>query len=190
MKRRAPSESGLTVRVGQLGTVEQVQQSLELASVVGTGVELEGKPASIKSSSDSIQASTALSFLSCAVSFSSCFPRLRDASILISTPGSRRQLSIDKNERKRDSDEPDAPLLGEDDPAVGEVDVVIGGEKGNEAHHGTKEGFHDGLDVEAQPPQGLGNNLTGGSGFIWRRIRAFRSFKHPKKPRPSQVNSE
>lgn len=189
MKRRASSEGGLTVQVGQLGTVEQVQQSLELASVVGTGVELEGKPASIKSSSDSIQASTALSFLSCAVSFSSCFPRLRDASILISTPGSRRQLSIDKNERKRERDEPDAPLLGEVDSAVGEVDVVIGGEQGNQGNDGTNEGFHDGLDVEAQPPPSLGNSLSGGSGFIWRRICAFRSFKHPKKPRPGQVSS-
>ncbi|MCP9886990.1 hypothetical protein KBY96_03445 [Cyanobium sp. ATX 6A2] len=147
----------MAVEISQLRAVEQVQQSLELASVVGAGVELEGKPASIKSSSDSIQARIALSFLSCSVSFSSCFPRLRDASILISTSGSRRQLSIDKNERKRERDEPHAPLLGEVDSAVGDVDVVIRGEQGNQGNDGAKQGFHDGLDVEAQPVPGLGN---------------------------------
>ena len=47
-------------------------------------------------------------------------------SICISLAGSRRQLSIRKNERKGGSDEPDAPLLLEREPAVGEVDVVIG----------------------------------------------------------------
>jgi hypothetical protein len=38
-------------------------------------------------------------------------------------------LSIDKNERKRESDEPDAPLLLERELALVEVDVVIRGEE-------------------------------------------------------------
>jgi hypothetical protein len=40
-------------------------------------------------------------------------------------------LSIRKNERKGESDEPDAPLLLERELAVGEVDVVIGGKQRN-----------------------------------------------------------
>ena len=65
---------------------------------------------------------------SCSMSLSSCFSR-------ISLAGSRRQLSIRKNERKGGSDEPDTPLLLERELAVGEVDVVIGGEKSNQANN-------------------------------------------------------
>jgi len=90
---------------------DQTQQSLEFASIDGGGVELEGNPASIKSISECIH-------LSNAISLSSCFSR-------ISLSGSRRQLSIRKKERKGDSDEPDAPLLLERELAVGEGDVVI-----------------------------------------------------------------
>ena len=90
--------------------VEQVQQSLEGAAIAGGGVELEGKSASIKSSSECIQSSNASSFSSCI--------------LRCSAAGSRRQLSIDKKERKGDSDEPDAPLLLERELTVGEVDVV------------------------------------------------------------------
>ena len=68
-------------------------------------------------------------------------------SICISLAGSRRQLSIRKNERKGESDEPDAPLLGE-------VDVVIGGEKSNQANNAAKDGFQQGLAVKPQPPPG------------------------------------
>ena len=85
---------------------------------------MEGKSASIKSISECIQSSNASSFSSC---FVLCFER----SICISTAGSRRQLSIRKNERKGESDEPDAPLLLERELAVGEVDVVIGGKQRN-----------------------------------------------------------
>ena len=45
--------------IGHLRAVEQVQQSLELAAVTCGGVELEGKSASIKSSSECIQSSNA-----------------------------------------------------------------------------------------------------------------------------------
>ena len=113
--------------------------------MTGGGVELEGKSASIKSISDSIQASNALSFFSCSISFSSCFSR-------ISLAGSRRQLSIDKNQRKGDNDEPDAPLLGDLEALVREVDVVIGREQRDQANNGAKHGFNKRLAVEPQPP--------------------------------------
>ena len=96
-----------------LRSVEQVQQSLQGAAVVGGGVELEGKSASIKSCSI-----CTLPCFRCSISLSSCFSR-------ISLTGSRRQLSIRKNERKGDNDEPDPPLLLERELAVGEVDVAI-----------------------------------------------------------------
>ena len=88
----------------------------------------DGKSASIKSISECIQSSNASSFSS---SFSSSFVLCFERSICISQAGSRRQLSIRKNERKGGSDEPDAPLLLEREPAVGEVDVVIGGKQRN-----------------------------------------------------------
>jgi hypothetical protein len=95
-----------------LRAIEQAQQSLEFAAVAWGGVELEGKSASIKSSSECIQSSNA-------ISFSSCILRC-------SAAGSRRQLSIRKNERKGENDEPDAPLLGEGESSAWEGDVVIG----------------------------------------------------------------
>jgi hypothetical protein len=101
-----------------LRAVEQAQQSLEFAAIACGGVELEGKSASIKSISECIHFSNA-------ISLSSCFVLCSERSICISTTGSRRQLSIRKNERKGDSDEPDAPLLGDWELAEEEVDVVI-----------------------------------------------------------------
>jgi hypothetical protein len=83
----------LAVELSQFRAVEQTQQSLELAAVVGGAVELEGKSASIKSISECIQSSNA-------ISFSICILRC-------SAAGSRRQLSIRKNERKGERDEPD-----------------------------------------------------------------------------------
>ena len=124
---RPAGGSGLSSTAIQLShpwAVEQVQQSLERAAIAGGGVELEGKSASIKSISECIQ-------LSNASSFSSCFVLCSERSICISLAGSRRQLSIDKNERKGESDEPDAPLLLERELAEGEVDVVIGGKQRN-----------------------------------------------------------
>ena len=115
-------------QLGHRWAVEQTQQSLERATIDSGGVELEGNPASIKSISDSIHSSNASSF-------SSCFVLCSERSICISLAGSRRQLSIRKNERKGGSDEPDTPLLLERELAVGEVDVVIGGEKSNQANN-------------------------------------------------------
>ncbi|MFM7674934.1 MAG: hypothetical protein ACKO5F_04990, partial [Synechococcus sp.] len=153
MSKRLLSAERLAEQKLHPRAVEQVQQSLELATVVGGGVELEGKSASIKSSSDSIHSSNALSLLSCAISISSCFVLCSERSICISTTGSRRQLSIDNNERKRDSDEPDAPLLVEGELALGEVDVAIRGEQSDQANNAAEHGFHQGFAVEPQAPQ-------------------------------------
>jgi hypothetical protein len=133
------------IKLSHPWAADQAQQSLEFAAVVGGGVELEGKSASIKSISECIQFSNARSFSSRIERFSSSFSR-------ISLAGSRRQLSIDKNERKRDSDEPDAPLLGEGELALGEVDVVIGRKQSNQADNAAEHGFHQGFAVEPETP--------------------------------------
>ena len=157
--------SSTAKQLGHLWAVEQTQQSLECAAIVGGGVELEGKSASIKSISECIQFSNASSF-------SSCFVLCTERSICISTAGSRRQLSIRKNERKGGSDEPDTPLLLERELAVGEVDVVIGGEKSNQANNAANNGFQNCCAVEPQPPPGQ------------RRIHILRVSIHPKQPAP------
>ena len=41
--------------ISQLRAVEQAQQSLVFAAVIGGGIELEGRPASIKSNSECIK---------------------------------------------------------------------------------------------------------------------------------------
>ena len=157
--------SSTAKQLGHLWTVEQTQQSLECAAIVGGGVELEGNPASIKSISECIQFSNASSF-------SSCFVLCSERSICISTTGSRRQLSIRKNERKGGSDEPDTPLLLERELAVGEVDVVIGRKQSNQANNTANDGFQDCLAVKPKPPPGQ-----------W-YIQIPRSFTHPKQPDP------
>ena len=175
MSRGPLSAERLAKQIHHLRAVEQVQQSLELAAVVGGGVELEGKSASIKSISECIHSSNALSLLSCAISISSCFALCSERSICISTTGSRRQLSIDKNERKRDSDEPDAPLLLEGELALGEVDVVIRGEESDQANNAAEHGFHQGFAVEPEAPP--------------RRCRPQipRRSQHPKQPNRSPI---
>ena len=157
--------SSTAKELGHRWAVEQAQQSLECAAIDGGGVELEGKSASIKSISECIQFSNASSF-------SSCFVLCSERSICISTTGSRRQLSIRKNERKGGSDEPDTPLLLERELAVGEVDVVIGGEKSNQANNIANDGFQQGFAVEPQAPPGQ-----------W-CIQIPRNFLHPKQPDP------
>jgi len=145
MSSTACSGHPLAKEIGHLRAVEQAQQSLEFAAVGCGGVELEGKSASIKSSSECIQ-------LSNASSFSSCFVLCAESSICISTTGSRRQLSIRKNERNRDKDEPDAPLLLERELAVGEVDVVIGRKQSDQTNNTANDGFQQGFAVEPQAP--------------------------------------
>ena len=171
--------SSTAIQLSKFRAVEQAQQSLEFAAVVGGGVELEGKSASIKSISECIQLSNALSLFSCSISFSictlsffSCFVLSFERSICISTTGSRRQLSIRKNERKGDNDEPHPPLLLERELAVGEVDVVIGRKQSNQANNTANDGFQDCLAVKPKPPPGQ-----------W-CIQIPRSFIHPKQPDP------
>ena len=148
-------------QLSHLRAVEQAQQSLECAAVACGGVELEGKSASIKSSSECIQLSNALSlssrsvsFFSCSISLSSCFVLCSERAICISTTGSRRQLSIDKKDRKRDSDEPDAPLLGETESLSWEVDVVIGRKESDQANNTANDGFQQSFSIKPQPPPG------------------------------------
>jgi hypothetical protein len=149
--------------IGHLRAVEQAQQSLEFAAVAWGGVELEGKSASIKSISECIQSSNA-------ISFSSCILRC-------SAAGSRRQLSIRKNERKGDSDEPDAPLLGEGENSAWEGDVIIGRKESDQANNTANDGFQQSFAIEPQPPPGR-----------W-RIQIPKNLIHPKQPRPTRSTS-
>ena len=146
---------------------EQGQQSLEGSPMIGGGVELEGKSASIKSISECIHFSNASSLSSCLVLCS-------ERAICISTTGSRRQLSIRKNERKGDNDEPDAPLLGDLEPLMGEVDVVIGREQRGQANNGAKHGFNKRLAFEPQPPPR-------------RRLQRKNILVQPKQTRPKPM---
>lgn len=174
--------SSTAKQLDHLWAVEQSQQSLEFAAVADGGVELEGKSASIKSISQCIQSSNALSFFSCSISFSicplpffSCSISLSSCFSRISLAGSRRQLSIRKNERKGDSDEPDAPLLLERQLALGEGDVVIGGEECDQANDSANNGFQQGLAVKPQAPPGE------------RRIQILKNFIHPKQGSPIPI---
>ena len=173
MATLAPSGERLAEELSHRWAVEQAQQSLEFAAIVRS----DGKSASIKSISECIQSSNAMSFsicilpfFSCSISFSSCFALCSERAICISLAGSRRQLSIDKKERKGDSDEPDAPLLLERELTVGEVDVVIGGKESNQANNAADDGFNQGLAVEPQPPPGR------------RRFQIPRESIHPTQP--------
>jgi hypothetical protein len=57
-------------------------------------------------------------------------------------------LSIDKNDRQRGSDEPDAPLLLEGEVTAGEGDVVIGGKQSDQGDHAAAEGFQQAFAIE------------------------------------------
>ena len=160
----------LAKKLSHLRAVEQAQQSLEFTAVACGGVELEGKSALIKTISESIQPSNALSLFSCSVSLLSCFSR-------ISLTGSRRQLSIDKNERKRDSDEPDAPLLGETESLSWEVDVVIGRKESDQANDTANDGLQQSFAIKPKPPPGR-----------W-RIQIPKNLFHPKQPRTTRTNT-
>jgi hypothetical protein len=143
-------KAGATQQRCHLWAAEQVQQALELTSVIGPRL---GKSASIKSISDSIQSSNACSLSSCSISLLSRLRSISRSILLCSAAGSRRQLSVApkwraalcnsvKNERKRDSDESDAPLLLHGDDASKEGDVVIGGEQRNQGNHNAGDGLN------------------------------------------------
>jgi hypothetical protein len=76
-------------------------------------------------------------------------------------------LSIDKNERQRGSDEPDAPLLLQGDGAIGDGDVVIGGKQSDQGDDGAASGFQQALAIKTQP---------WGRGRSWRRRRLRRGW--------------
>jgi hypothetical protein len=59
-------------------------------------------------------------------------------------------LSIDKNNRQRGNDAPDAPLLVEGEPVGAEVDVVIGGIQSNQANHQATQELNPGGTVESE----------------------------------------
>jgi hypothetical protein len=84
------------------------------------------------------------------MSLSSCFIRCSCCIFRSSKPGSRRQFSIDKNDRHRGSDEGDAPLLWDGDVAPGEGEVVIGGEKGDQAEGKATDGLGETQLVESE----------------------------------------
>ena len=153
----------LAKQLSHLRAVEQAQQSLEFAAVGCGGVELEGKSASIKSSSECIQSSNASSLSSCI--------------LRCSAAGSRRQLSIRKNERKGDSDEPDTPLLGETESFSWEVDVVIGRKESDQANDTANDGLQQSFAIKPQPPPGR------------RRIQIPKNLFHPRQPRTTRVNT-
>ena len=170
-------QTSTAIQLSHYRAIEQRQQSLERAAIAGGGVELEGKSASIKSISECIQSSNAISFSIRSISLLSCFVLCFERSICISLAGSRRQLSIDKNERKGESDEPDAPLLLERELAEGEVDVVIGGKQSNQANNTANKGFQQGFAVKPKPQQG------------WWRIQISKLSTHPKQPEPVTIIS-
>ncbi len=111
----------------RLGSSESLQEALGLLSMGRRCLEAEAKSASIKSIANSIQMSVAC-----------CFPISANA-LLVS--GLCRQLSIDKNDRKRHSTEPVAILFleGMEDPvdfdsAIGREDVMRAAERRPEHH--------------------------------------------------------
>ena len=82
------------------------------------GFEPDKCSRSKRASLDSIAASRAFSLLS-------CFIRCSCWILRCSTPGSRRQLSIDSHNRHRGNDEPDAPLTGELEGGAGGAEPVL-----------------------------------------------------------------
>jgi hypothetical protein len=62
-------------------------------------------------------------------------------------------LSIDKNDRHRDSDEGNAPLLGDGDVAPGDGEVVTGGEEGDQAKGKATNGLGEAEAVETEPAE-------------------------------------
>jgi hypothetical protein len=116
--------------------LEQGDHVSGLSGVEGGGVELVAELNKIASSLALSSASRAFSFLSCLVSLLSCFILCSCCIMRCSWPGSRRQLSVDKNERHRGNDEP-------------EGDVVIGGEQGDLGDHDAGDGLDQALAIEA-----------------------------------------
>jgi hypothetical protein len=103
--------------------------------------------------------SLAFSSLSSSVSLSISFVRFSDSSarllassILLSTSGLRRQLSVDSHNRQRGKDEPDIPLLVELVPGCADGDVVIGAVESDQANHKAADDLEPALTIDAEQP--------------------------------------
>lgn len=164
-------------KLSHFRTVEQGQQLLELAAIVGGGVELAGKSSSIKSSSECMKSSNAISSSICFRTFFNSFVLCSERSISISTTGSRRQLSIDKNERKEESDEPEVPLLGEREGSAWLGDMFVGRKQSNQANNTANNGFQQGFAIEPKPPPRR------------RQIQVLKIGIHSKQPDPKTTPS-
>ncbi|MBM5817595.1 MAG: hypothetical protein FJ083_13725 [Cyanobacteria bacterium K_Offshore_surface_m2_239] len=93
----------------------------------------------------------ALSFLICSISIAIFADSPLNSLVLASISRTGRQFSIDKNDRHRGSDESDAPLLGELEGAAEGGDVVIGGEKRDQAKGETSEDLGEAEAIEGKP---------------------------------------
>ncbi len=122
----------------------QGEEGPQSGSVAGGGVELDsgGKHSRCMEAFKALD--LAFSAFSCAISSSSSLVRCS-----ISRTG--RQFSIDNNCRHRGSDEKDSPLLLEREVAAGDVDVVIGGEQGDQAEEQAADGLTETEPIEAGP---------------------------------------
>jgi hypothetical protein len=141
-----PLKSLIVVEGLHFSAVELDQGLLKLGSLGATCFSLNSSASKLRSFSSS----NAISFSSCFVRFSDSSARILDSAILLSTSGSRRQLSIDNHNRKRGNDAPDAPLLVEGEPMGAEGDVVIRGIQGNQANHQAAQELNPGRTVESE----------------------------------------
>jgi len=129
----------------ELGAAEQGQQALELASMGGGGVELEGKSATIKSISDSIQSSDA-----CCISRSM---------LLCSAAGSHHQMNISNKEPNQDRMSQTTSLLLDVDRAPKKGTLTTGEElrSGGRENYNTSDGMKYERRIDRQTT-GLGDN--------------------------------
>jgi predicted transcriptional regulator len=132
-------------------TADQGEEGPQSGSVDGGGVELDsgGKHSRCMEAFKAFH--LALSASSCAISISVCFVRCSISLVCRSISLTGRQLSVDKNCRHRGSDEQDSPLLLEREVAAGDVDVVIGGEQGDQAEEQAADGLDEAEPIEAGP---------------------------------------
>jgi hypothetical protein len=149
---------GLIVVEGlHFSAAELDQGLLKLGSLGCGGIDAVGELGaacfSLSSSASklrSFSSSKASSLSSCFVRFSDSSARILDSAILLSTSGSRRQLSVESHNRQRGNDAPDAPLLLKLDSGCAEVDVVIRGIQGNQANHQAAQELNPGRTVESE----------------------------------------
>ena len=132
-------------------TADQGEEGPQSGSVGGGGVELDsgGKHSRCMEAFKAFH--LALSASSCAISISVCFVRCSISLVCRSISRTGRQFSIDKNCRHRGNDEQDSPLLLEREVAASDVDVVIGGEQGDQAEEQATDGLDEAEPIEAGP---------------------------------------